>query len=64
MMDDFWVGKVPCWDVMDCPDLVRDSCPAYEDRSCPCWEIPDTACDRILGTPKTCDVCQVYKLYA
>ncbi len=39
------------------------TCPAYDDCTRPCWEIPDTACDVLLGTEKTCDVCRVYKLY-
>ncbi len=62
-MADFWEGKVPCWLLTGCSELVRTTCPAYDNCTRPCWEIPDTACDVLLGTEKTCDVCRVYKLY-
>ncbi len=60
---DFWEGKTPCWDVMGCAPILKETCPAYLDRSRPCWDIPNTACDRLLGTESTCDVCTVYALY-
>ncbi len=59
----FWEGKTPCWDIMECSPLLKETCPAYLDQGCPCWDILDTACDRLLGTESTCDVCAVYALY-
>ncbi len=60
----FWDGKTPCWVLRNCPEMMRDTCPSYLEQSEPCWEMPDTACDRILGTEKTCDVCCVYQAYS
>jgi hypothetical protein len=39
-------------------------CPAYYDPDKPCWELEGTCCDKILGTPKTCDMCDVYLTYS
>ncbi len=62
-MPDFWEGKIPCWEMSRCSPLICHECPAYRDRTRPCWETEGTLCDKILGTPKTCDLCHVYRAY-
>ena len=62
----FWEGKTPCWEMFRCPELVRDECPAYVDRSAPCWEIEGTYCKLYDYGKKgdatdVCQCCRVYK---
>lgn len=59
----FWDGKIACWEMRDCADNVCKRCPAYHDRTKPCWEIEDTLCDEILGTKKSCELCNVFLKY-
>jgi formate dehydrogenase gamma subunit len=59
----FWEGKIPCWDMRDCPRSLCERCPAFLDHSRPCWLIEGTLCDEYLGTPRTCDICSVYMTY-
>jgi hypothetical protein len=54
-------GGTPCWIARNCPEELRNQCPAYLDHSKSCWEIPESCCNRVLGMPKTCEVCRVFK---
>ncbi|MEW5806818.1 MAG: hypothetical protein AB1756_05685 [Acidobacteriota bacterium] len=60
---DYWSGKIPCWEMRDCARIICEKCPAFQDRSRPCWEIEDTLCDKIMGTEKSCQICNVYLKY-
>ncbi|MCX8125920.1 MAG: hypothetical protein N3E40_02075, partial [Dehalococcoidia bacterium] len=62
----FWAGKQPCWEMCQCPEVIKEECPASKYTSYPCWEIEGTYCklDR-NGTngrdTSICKVCRVYK---
>ncbi|GAB4342184.1 MAG: hypothetical protein Kow0099_19520 [Candidatus Abyssubacteria bacterium] len=51
--------KPNCWEIRECSQLLYLSCPAYQSDA-PCWEHPDTQCCKLMGTPKTCAVCEVF----
>ena len=64
----FWEGKRPCWEMCQCPEMIRSECPAPKYQSFPCWEIEGTYCK--LGDygargddTSICQVCRVYKRY-
>ena len=40
----FWEGKRPCWEMCQCPEMIRGDCPAPKHQSLPCWEIEGTYC--------------------
>jgi len=62
----FWEGKRPCWEMSQCPEMIRSECPAPKYQSFPCWEIEGTYCKLDdygasgLDT-SICEVCRVYK---
>ncbi len=62
----FWEGKKPCWEMCQCPEMIRSECPAPKYQSLPCWEIEGTYCklddygSRGDDT-SICQVCRVYK---
>jgi len=61
-----WEGKKPCWEMCQCPEMIRSECPAPKYQSLPCWEIEGTYCklddygSRGDDT-SICQVCRVYK---
>ncbi len=62
----FWTGKNPCWEMCQCPKVIKDECPATRYTSYPCWEIEGTYCklDRTGTNGKDtsiCEICRVYK---
>ena len=62
----FWEGKKPCWEMCQCPEMIRSECPAPKYQSFPCWEIEGTYCkldDYGASGRDTsiCEVCRVYK---
>ena len=62
----FWEGKRPCWEMCQCPEMIRSECPAPKHQSFPCWEIEGTYCKLddygARGDDTTiCEVCRVYK---
>jgi hypothetical protein len=62
----FWQGKKPCWEMCQCPEMIRSECPAPKYQSLPCWEIEGTYCkldDYGSGGNdiSICQVCRVYK---
>jgi len=66
--ENFWTGKVPCWEKSHCPEMIKGECPAAKYQFLPCWEIEGTYCklnDRgATGRDTTiCENCPVYKKY-
>jgi CheY-like chemotaxis protein len=62
----FWEGKRACWEMCQCPEMIRSECPVSEYQSLPCWEIEGTYCKLDdYGTRgddlSICEVCRVYK---
>jgi len=62
----FWEGKTPCWEMLRCPEAIKNECPAFKYRSVPCWEIEGTYSklydygQKGDGT-SICRYCRVYK---
>ena len=61
----FWEDKTPCWEMLSCPEEVRNECPSYKYRSLPCWEIEGTYCklDDYGATGDGTDICQHCRVY-
>ena len=64
----FWYGKTPCWKMTNCPDSVKNACPAPEYPSLPCWQIEGTYCkldERNANGLDTsiCKQCPVFEQY-
>ena len=59
----FWEGKEPCWQMLDCTPRVRTQCAAFLHPDKPCWEQELTRCEMLLGVPKDCPICSVYARY-
>ncbi len=62
----FWEGKTPCWEMLRCPEAIRNECPAFKHRGVPCWQIEGTY-SKLLDDGQRghntdiCRVCRVYK---
>ncbi len=64
----FWAGKTPCWEVNQCPDNIKNVCPAPKYSFLPCWQIEGTYCKLDEGhasglDTSICKLCPVYKQY-
>ena len=62
----FWAEKRPCWEMCQCPEMIRNECPAPKFQAVPCWEIEGTYCKLddygASGDDTTiCQICRVYK---
>jgi len=62
----FWEGKTPCWEMLRCPEAIRNECPAFKHRGVPCWQIEGTYSKLLDDGQKgyntdICRVCRVYK---
>ena len=62
----FWEGKTPCWEMLHCPEAMRNKCPAFKYRTPPCWQIEGTYCKLFdYGArgdgAEICENCRVYK---
>jgi len=62
----FWEAKTPCWEMLRCPEEIRDECPAFKHQDMPCWQIEGTYTKLCEGGRKgnntdVCRVCRVYK---
>lgn len=33
------LAQIPCWEINNCPDEARATCPAANDRTRPCWAL-------------------------
>ena len=58
----YWRGKTPCWVMLGCSKYVYKRCAAYLHPEIPCWEHQVTCCEEVLGIPKDCPRCIVYKV--
>ena len=64
----FWIGKNPCYELCNCPEMIANECPVAKYQFLPCWEIEGTYCkldDRGATGRDTsiCESCRVYKKY-
>jgi len=59
----FWKGKTPCWDLLNCSSYVHADCPAYRHQERPCWEHGATHCRKLLEFEWECRDCKVFMLY-
>ncbi len=61
----FWAGKRPCWEMCQCPEMIRNECPTTKFLSTPCWEIEGTYCklDNYGATGDDTTICQVCRVY-
>lgn len=64
----FWQGKIPCWEMFRCPEVIRNECPAFRYRTLSCWEIEGTysklhAYGEKGDRTDICRHCRVYKKY-
>jgi len=64
----FWTGKSPCWELCNCPEMIKSECPVEKYQFLPCWQIEGTYCkldDRGATGRDTsiCETCRVYKKY-
>ncbi len=61
----FWKGKTPCWEMLRCPEAIRNECPAYKHQGLPCWQIEGTYSKLHGGGQKGCntDICRVCRVY-
>jgi hypothetical protein len=62
----FWADKSPCWEMCQCPKVIKDECPAARYTNIPCWEMEGTYCklsdNGTSGTDTSiCAICKVYK---
>ena len=60
----FWAGKIPCWEMCNCPSSLRQECPTFSNRELPCWEIEGTYCklDDYGATGRDTSICQVCRV--
>jgi DNA-directed RNA polymerase subunit RPC12/RpoP len=64
----FWHDKTPCWQMLRCPEAIRNECPAFKHQDTPCWQIEGTYSKlHEYGArgdcTKICENCRVYKRY-
>ncbi len=46
MMSEYYEGMPECWDVMNCPEEIRENCPAYPEHGKECWKVTGTKCSQ------------------
>ena len=68
LLPGFWYGKTPCWEITNCPDSIKNTCPAPKYPSLPCWQIEGIFCkldERSASGSDTsiCKLCRVYEQY-
>lgn len=59
----YWVGRKPCWEILECGRYVRETCAAWIHPEKACWEHESSQCAVVLGLPKTCGSCKVFRRY-
>jgi glyceraldehyde-3-phosphate dehydrogenase (NAD(P)) len=64
----FWEGKTPCWEIVGCPENVRNACPALKYQTYPCWMIEGTYLKLTEQGMRgddigACGICRVYHKY-
>ena len=59
----YWAEKDPCWVMLGCSKYVYPHCEAYLHPELPCWKHTATQCEKLVGAPRVCRECRVYKHY-
>ncbi|MBA7519790.1 hypothetical protein ES705_11877 [subsurface metagenome] len=61
----WWEEKTPCWEMLRCPEAIRNECPAFRYRSLPCWEIEGTYSKLYDygANGDSLDICQMCRVY-
>ncbi len=52
------LNYAPCWEIMDCPEKIKDKCLAYKDRIKSCWELNQMICKQ--NSDAACKECVVF----
>lgn len=60
-------GNQRCWDIMRCPETVRQKCPAYMSQEDRCWLITGTWCKGVQqgdarSKIRNCMTCEAFKI--
>ena len=62
----YWKNKKPCWELLNCPELMRNRCPVYKNRDIPGWQVGGLYC-QLLDSRQTkrnfTDVCRRCPVY-
>jgi hypothetical protein len=61
----FWEDKKPCWEMLRCPQEIRNECPAFKHQGLPCWQIEGTYAKLHDNAKRGCntDICQMCRVY-
>lgn len=62
----YWQGKTPCWEMLHCPETIREQCPVFRKENMPGWEIGGLYCqlfDSRGGIGNFTDVCRLCRVY-
>jgi hypothetical protein len=62
----YWVGEKPCWEMLNCPESIRNSCPVYCNPDMPGWLVGGLYCrlfDSRGGAGSFVDVCRRCRVY-
>lgn len=51
----------PCWEIRECPDIIKQSCAAFSHKNIHCWEAKNKYCT--LALKEGCEHCSIYKIY-
>ena len=46
----------PCWQIVNCPQSVRQKCPAFLESTTPCWLLDDARTHKSKDDCRECDV--------
>ncbi|HIJ59098.1 MAG TPA: MerR family transcriptional regulator [Nitrospirae bacterium] len=50
----------PCWEIRECPDMIKRKCCAFYQQNIPCWEAKNKQCT--LALKEGCENCSIYKI--
>jgi len=61
----FWEEKTPCWEMLRCPEEIKNECPAFKHQGLPCWQIEGTYSKLHDNAQRGCntDICRVCRVY-
>ena len=51
------LAMIPCWKIKNCPDEIRNNCPAFKGTDAPCWAVENKPWECARAE---CRVCSVY----
>lgn len=52
------LALIPCWSVLNCPEDLRETCPAFTATDTPCWMVNDKVWDCRTADCRQCVVYQ------